>query len=189
MNFNVNKILSMPFLVFVGMIGFLLGIMMISLWQDNIFFQEQVLNADFIFEINNLYVDKRALFFLCLRKRLSAFFIMLLLSTSAWNVAIVLSFFVFQGFAVGSIVEVLIIQYGCQGIMLYFSTVFPQCICYSCGYFMLGYWCLNRGNHRSQMDLNKMGFRKVFIAFVVNLLGIYLESVFSLKIFSIFFNV
>ena len=189
MSFNVKKSLSIPFIVFVSMIGFMLGIMMISLWQDNLFFQEQILNADFIGEINNIYVDKRALFFLCLKKRLCAFFIMLLLSTSVWNITFVLSFFVFQGFAVGSIVEILIIRYGWQGLVLYFSMVFPQCICYLLGYFILGYWCLYREKERKQSDLDKVSMGKVLVAFSLNLLGIYIESVFSLKIFSLFFDV
>lgn len=189
MNFNVKKILSLPFIVLMGAIGFLLGVMMISLWQNNLFFQEQVLSSDFIYEINNLYVDKRALFFLCLKKRLCAFFIMLLLSTTIWNVAFVLLFFAFQGFAIGSIVEVLVIRYGWQGFGMYFLMVFPQCLCYLCGYFILGHWCLNKGKNRNQRDLDKIGMGRVLVAFCINLLGIFIESAFSLKLFSVIFNV
>ena len=189
MNFNVKKILSLPFIVLMGAIGFLLGVMMISLWQNNLFFQEQVLSSDFIYEINNLYVDKRALFFLCLKKRLCAFFIMLLLSTTIWNVAFVLLFFVFQGFAIGSIVEILMIRYGWQGFAIYFLMVFPQCLCYLWGYFMLGQWCLNKEKNRNQRGMEPVGLGRVLVAFCINLLGIFIESVFSLKIFSFIFRI
>lgn len=165
---------------FISIFGFMLGTVMVSLWQDNLFFQNCILDSDFIHEIGNLYVDKRALFFLCLEKRLRAFFVMILMSSSVWNWGTVLFFFFFHGFAVGSMVELMIIRYGWQGIMLYFSAIFPQSIFYILGYLILGCWCLRRGK-RTFADMN---WGLVLCALFINLIGIYMESEFSVKIFS-----
>ena len=188
---EVEKKKLSPFtcILFVGILGFLVGTAMVSLWQENLFFKDNILDSDFIYEIGNLYVDKRALFFLCLKKRLRAFFILILMSSSVWNWGVVLFFFSFHGFAVGSMMELLIIRYGWQGVMLYFSAIFPQSIFYIIGYLILGCWCLNMGMGSTKRCFADMNWGIVLCSLVINLVGIYVESEFSVKIFSMFLDV
>ena len=143
MKIRDKKIPSLLCIIIVCIVGFLLGVLTVSLWQDNLFFKKEILNIDFIHEIHNVYIDKRALFFLCLRKRLRAFFVLIVMSVSTWNIIFVLSFFAFQGWAVGAIFEVWIIRYGWKGLVIYLATIVPPGILYMWGYFMLGCWCLN----------------------------------------------
>lgn len=189
MRVGKQKIKALPCIVFVCIISFLFGTGMISLWQENLFFQKNILNVDFFREISNMYIDKRALFFLCLKERLGAFFIMLLMSSTIWNIAFVLFYFMLHGFAIGCVVEILIIRYGWNGVAIYLFTVLPQCILYVIGYLILGCWCLNREKAESKDNLAERKLGMIFVAFIINLLGIYIESVFSLKIFSVFLNV
>ena len=189
MRVGKRKIQALPCIVFVCIISFLFGTGMISLWQENLFFQKNILNADFFREISNMYIDKRALFFLCLKERLGAFFIMLLMSSTIWNIAFVFSYFMLHGFAIGCVVEILIIRYGWKGVTIYLSAVLPQCILYAIGYLILGCWCMNREKTETKEKLVERKLVSIFIAFVINLLGIYIESVFSLKIFSMILNV
>ena len=189
MRVGKRKIQALPCIIFVCIISFLFGTGMISLWQENLFFQKNILNVDFFREISNVYIDKRALFFLCLKERLGAFFIMLLMSSTIWNIAFVFSYFMLHGFAIGCVVEILIIRYGWKGVTIYLSAVLPQCILYAIGYLILGCWCMNREKTETKEKLVERKLVSIFIAFVINLLGIYIESVFSLKIFSMILNV
>ena len=189
MRVGKRKIQALPCIVFVCIISFLFGTGLISLWQENLFFQKNILNVDFFREISNVYIDKRALFFLCLKERLGAFFIMLLMSSTIWNIAFVLSYFMLHGFAIGCVIEILIIRYGWKGVTIYLSAVLPQCILYAIGYLILGCWCMNREKTETKEKLVERKLVSIFIAFVINLLGIYIESVFSLKIFSMILNV
>ena len=189
MRVGKRKIQALPCIVFVCIISFLFGTGLISLWQENLFFQKNILNVDFFREISNVYIDKRALFFLCLKERLGAFFIMLLMSSTIWNIAFVFSYFMLHGFAIGCVVEILIIRYGWKGVTIYLSAVLPQCILYAIGYLILGCWCMNREKTETKEKLVERKLVSIFIAFVINLLGIYIESVFSLKIFSMILNV
>lgn len=189
MKAGIRKIPSLPCIVFLCIFGFLTGVCLISLWEENIYFRENILDIDFIHEMNNVYVDKRALFFLCMEKRLRAFFILIVMSASMWNGVIVFSFFAFSGFAAGSIIELLVIRYGWEGVTLYFSAVFPHGILYLLGYLLIGCWCLNREKERIQNAVSDKKLGILFMAFLIILLGIYLESTFSVKIFSIIFDV
>ena len=94
-----------------------------------------------------------------------------------------------HGFAIGCVVEILIIRYGWKGVTIYLSAVLPQCILYAIGYLILGCWCMNREKTETKEKLVERKLVSIFIAFVINLLGIYIESVFSLKIFSMILNV
>ena len=72
---------------------------------------------------------------------------------------------------------------------IYFSSVFPQCMFYIWGYLLIGCWCLNRDKSGTQMTFAQKRLEIIFIAFVVIILGIYVESAFSLKIFSVILDV
>ena len=189
MRVGKQKIPSLPCIIFVCMFSFILGTTMVSIWQENIFFQKNIFNVEFLREISNVYIDKRALFFLCLKERLGAFFIMFLVSSTIWNIVFVFSYFMLHGFAIGCVVEVLIIRYGWNGVIIYLSAVLPQFILYTIGYLILGCWCLNREKTETKDNLSERKLGMIFIAFFINLLGIYIESAFSLKIFSVILNV
>ena len=189
MRVGKQKIPSLPCIIFVCMFSFILGTTMVSIWQENIFFQKNIFNVEFLREISNVYIDKRALFFLCLKERLGAFFIMFLVSSTIWNIVFVFSYFMLHGFAIGCVVEVLIIRYGWSGVTIYLSAVLPYYILYAIGYLILGCWCLNREKTETKDNLSERKLGMIFIAFFINLLGIYIESAFSLKIFSVILNV
>ena len=173
--------------------GFIAGVLTIALRQQNWFIKEGVLNQDFIYELKRLMIDERAVFFLCLGRRMRAFFLLFLLSFSSVNFWVTLSFFLLSGFCVGSILEVFAVQYGMQGIAMYFTMIFPQGLFYSLGFFILGCWCLNqegREGHLKNQKLEKVkkirNKRAVVISMIVTLLGIIMESYINPKIFFFF---
>ena len=168
---EIPPIILIAFVVFVG---FIAGVLSIALWKENWLISEGILNSEFISDITELKIDKRALFFLCLGRRMRAFFLL-------------------SGFFAGSVVEILTIRYGMQGIAMYFTMIFPQGLCYILGFLILGCWCLKRESiERSLRERKIQKIRKIenkkaiIISCVLILAGIIIESYINPKIFFFF---
>ena len=190
------KVPALMVIFFISLLGFFIGVLTISLWQENLLLQNNIMEQEFWETISCLSVDKRALFFLCLEKRLGAFFLLFLLSFSSMNLIVVLFYFGYSGFAIGSIVELLVIRYGVKGLLLYLTFVFPQGLFYCLGTLILGCWCLNseikvKGNRNRKVEKMKYGKNKkqLFVTILLILFGAYLESNINKKFFLMFFDV
>lgn len=187
---EIPPIILIAFVVFVG---FIAGVLSIALWKENWLISEGILNSEFISDITELKIDKRALFFLCLGRRMRAFFLLFLLSFSSVNSWVNFAFFLLSGFFAGSVVEILTIRYGMQGIAMYFTMIFPQGLCYILGFLILGCWCLKRESiERSLRERKIQKIRKIenkkaiIISCVLILAGIIIESYINPKIFFFF---
>lgn len=193
MNRLRNRISPIMGILFFSMLGFVIGILTIALQPENWLIKEEILNPEFIYDMENINVDKRALFFLCLGRRIRAFFLLLLLSFSSVNIFVNCIFFLISGFYVGSILEVLAIRYGMQGIGMYFTMIFPQGIFYILGFWVLGCWCLNQEKIQSNIQNKKVEKLKniknrkaLFISFFLIVTGIIIESYVNPKIIFFF---
>ena len=189
-----SRIPSVIYILFFGALGFVIGVLKIGLWQENWLVSGGILAPDFIDRIHELCVDKRALFFLCLGRRLRAFFILFLLAFSTVNVFSNMFFFWLYGVYIGSVMELFVVRYGWQGIMMYVSLVFPQGIFYTLGFVILGCWCLNLEktvasalNKKLEKAKKVRGVSRLTAAFLFILLGSLLESFMCLEIFQLFF--
>lgn len=180
-------------IVFVVFVGFVAGVLSIALWKENWLISEGILNREFISDIITLKIDKRALFFLCLGKRMRAFFLLFLLSFSSVNLGVNFAFFLLNAFYAGSVVEILTIRYGMQGIAMYFTMVCPQGLCYILGFLILGCWCLKRERikrsprERKIQKIRKIENKKeVVVSWLLILVGIIIESYINPTIFFFF---
>ena len=193
MNRIKNRIPPILLILFMSVLGFITGVLTIALWQENWLVNEGILNQDFIYKIEDLNIDKRALFFLCFGKRLRAFFLLFLLAFSSVNVFTNVIFFFLNGLYIGSIMELFIIRYGMQGLLMYLFFVLPQGIFYMIGFLVLGCWCLGQervGNERRKKkekiqtvkDQGRLG-----VSFMFVFVGIILESYVNSKIFFLIF--
>lgn len=189
-----DKISPLILLGIVCAAGIVSGIVTIAFWQENWLITEGILNQDFISKIEELIIDKRALFFLCLEKRLSAFLLLFLLAFSSINIVINILFLFLNGLYIGSILELLTIRYGMQGTFMYLAFVFPQGIFYAMGYLILGCWCLSlerntKGQKNKKRDkvcqFTDKGRLMIALLFIV--IGIVLESYVNLKILKMIF--
>ena len=191
---NANKIPAVIYILLISGVGFIIGVLTIGLKQENWLISGDILEQDFIYRIKELSIDKRALFFLCLGKRLRAFFILFLLAFSSVNRFSNVLFFILYGWYVGSIIELFAVRYGWQGIMMYLSLVLPQGILYVLGFVILGCWCWNLENMVAKTVNQKVekvkkinGISRIIIAFLFVFVGCVLESYISLEIFLLFF--
>ena len=189
----INKISPAAWIVMLAVFGFLLGTLSIALRQEHWLIKEGILNQEFIFDIENISVDKRALFFFCLGRRIHAFFLLLLLSFSSVNIFINCVFFVINGFCAGSILELLIIRYGIQGLGMYFTLIFPQGMFYVLGFGILGCWCIKQEKNISNIQNKKVGKIKnmknkkaLVLSFFLIMIGIIAESYVNPKIIFFF---
>ena len=190
------KIPSITVVLITSCVGFLTGVFVIALWQGNWLMQNNIMEPDFLEMVKNLNIDKRALFFLCLGKRLRAFFLLVLLSFSSLNIVCVLAYFGFCGFSIGSVLEVLIIRYGFQGVCLFFTFVLPQGVLYVLSAFIVGCWCLNsensvkgQRNKKIQKICHCKKKKLLILSLLMIFMGAYLESNINKKIFLMFFNI
>lgn len=180
-------------IIFISIIGFIIGVLTVSFNQKNWFMDEGILNKEFIRKIDEVNIDKRALFFLCFGRRIRAFFLLFLLSFSTVNFVTILFFFLMAGIYVGSVMELLAVQYGMQGIMLYFTMILPQGVLYLIGFGILGCWCLNQDRVQSSLKdrkrekIRNLNHKKALVfSFVFIIIGIILESYVNPKIFFFF---
>lgn len=188
-----NKIPAIIWILVLSILGFVIGTLTIAFRQENWLVREGILNQEYIWETEMLNIDKRALFFLCFGRRIRAFFLLLLLSFSSVNVFVNISFFLINGFYAGSIMELLTIRYGMQGIGMYVTAIFPQGIFYVLGFWILGCWCLNQEKIQSNLQNRKVeklrnikNRKGLMISFCLILLGIILETYVNPKIFFFF---
>ena len=191
---KVYKIPSVILVLLISGFGFVTGVLTVGLGQENWLVSEKILEQDFICRINEICIDKRALFFLCLGRRLRAFFLLFLLAFSSVNVFSNVLFFFLHGLYVGSVMELFTVRYGWQGIMMYLSLVLPQGIFYVLGFVILGCWCWNLEkititvvNRKAEKVKKVRGITRVVIAFLLIFLGCAAESYISLEIFYLFF--
>ena len=198
MNRIKNRIPPILLILFMSILGFITGVLTIALWQENWLVNEGILNQDFIYKIEDINIDKRALFFLCFGKRLRAFFLLFLLAFSSVNVFTNVIFFFLNGLYIGSIMELFIIRYGMQGLLMYLSFVLPQGIFYMIGFLVLGCWCLGQervGNERVGNERRKKKEKiqtvkdqgRLGVSFMFVFVGIILESYVNSKIFFLIF--
>ena len=181
-------------ILIICILGFITGIFTIVLWQENWLITDGILNQEFMYKIEDVIIDKRALFFLCLEKRLGAFFLLFLLTFSTINIWINVGIFFLKGLYIGSVIELMTIRYGMKGIFMYMSFVFPQGIFYLMGYVILGCWCIKQektidGEQRSKKDkIQKVrDTGQLLAALIWVLVGVILESYVNIYFLKIFF--
>ena len=98
-------------------------------------------------------------------------------------------FFFLHGLYIGSVLELLTIRYGIQGILMYVAFVMPQGIFYILGYLILGCWCLGmekntKGEQKNKRDKVYQFADKgrLMTAFLFIFIGIIMESYVNLII-------
>ena len=194
MNKIKDRISPLFIILIVTVVGFVSGVFSIAFRQENCLITDGILNQDFICKMEEIIINKRALFFLCMEKRLGAFFLLFLLAFSTVNVGMNLLFFFLNGLYMGSIMEVFAVRYGIQGILMYVSLVLPQGLFYVIGYLNLGCWCLKLEKsiygeqQKKQVKVRRFTNKsQLMLAFFLVLAGIILESYVNLAFFKIFF--
>ncbi len=165
--------LLIPLLFF---LGFLLGVVWMCISRDCWLTLIDRLEPDFLWKIEQIEVDKRALFFLTVGKRLGALFWFWLLSYSLFRVPLTLGFFFYHGICVGMIMELLSIRYQVRGLLFYLGMVLPHGLFYALGFGLSGVIFLKRRKDKT-LEGKERGKRiSGGIAWAAVLAGIFMES-------------
>ncbi|MDD7025844.1 MAG: stage II sporulation protein M [Lachnospiraceae bacterium] len=159
------------------LLGFLSGVACICVFRDYWLTVITSLEPDFLWKIEQIDVDKSALFFLTLGKRLRAFFLLWILSYSLLKNPAATVFFFYSGACVGTVMELLAIKYGIRGLLFYLGMILPQALFYTPGYLLLGLFCLNRirRNEEGKREKRRKDYR-IWMALGSVIIGILLES-------------
>lgn len=189
MNKLTNKIPPILFIIILSILGYIVGVCITAFWQENWLICDEILGQEFVCRIEDLSIDKRAYFLLCVGKRFRAFLLLFLLSFSSVNVFANVCFFFITGIYSGCMMEMFVIRYGVQGIFMYLSLVLPQAFFYIPGYFSLGCWCLNRENiqgsirDKKKEKIRHVNMKRIFYIIIFIIMGTILESFVNTKIF------
>lgn len=182
---KIGKIRIPPvlFLLIILFLGILAGMLFVVLKHENWLLQEGIFNQNFMYRIENIDIDKRAYFFLCFAKRMKSFLLLFLLAFSSINFITNFIFFLVYGFSLGSMLELLVVRYGMQGMGIYLVMTLPQGIFYFCGFILLGCWCLSMEKEASYLRDKKVekirkiqNKRELTMAFFLIFSGVLLES-------------
>ncbi len=123
---------------FIGFSGGVLWVLVDERWMDLAAF----LGWNQIWKIEQMEVDKRALFFLICGKRLRAFFILWIFSLTRFRKRIAIVFFLFWGFSTGIAAQLLAICYGEWSLLLYPGVLLPQLFFYIPAFLGMGGLCM-----------------------------------------------
>lgn len=182
-------------LIFFIVMGFVAGVVYVAFCQDNRLLENEFLEQNFLIQVKEMTLDNRALFFLCLRKRLRFFLLLFLLAFSTVNILANGIFFLLQGFYIGAVMEIFLVRYGWQGLWVYLLLILPQGIFYGLGFFCLGCWCFRMEQGVGVSIHKKIGKlerirdkKKLFAAFCMVFVGILLESYVHPLLLSLFFH-
>lgn len=159
-------------------LGFLAGTLWVGLGREGWLMAATWLEPDFLWKIEHISVDKRALFFLTAGKRLRAFFLLWLLSYSLFRRVGTLGYFLYGGLCAGCVMELLIIKYGITGLLFYLGLILPQALFYIPGYMLMGNFCLRRarGYGMPKKAGQKKNLGRAGLVLGILMAGAFLES-------------
>ena len=185
-----KKITPLSYILVICFAGFVTGVLLVVFSKENIFVRDGLLEQKFLWKMQEIDVDKREIFFVCLGERLRSFFLLLLLSYSSVNILFQGIFFGMQGFYTGTVMELLAVRYGGKGIVFYLEMIFPHGLFYFTGFLILGCWCLQKKIFRETgfrtriEDIERKNRRyKICLAFFLVIVGIIMESYVNTEIY------
>lgn len=150
--------------------GFLIGVLWVCIYRESWMLSMSLLNLDFLWKIEQMTVDKRALLFLTMGKRLRAFFVLWLMGLTPVRRLAAPVFFFLCGISTGTVMEMLALQYGMKGLLLYLGMILPQAFFHVPGFYLLGKLCTESGEE------NKRKKVYIILALVIVTAGIFVES-------------
>ena len=140
----------------------------------------QVFTPDFFYKLENVTIDKKALFILALGRQLRTFFLLLLLSSTAMKKPLLYSYPILQGGFIGTTMDLLLILYGLTGMGIYILLVLPHGIFYFLSYSILLVQKLKEGEEEKEayifLQKKKERRQKLFMALVLLVIGSITEA-------------
>jgi len=122
-------------------IGLLAGLLVMNIGKQILLEGTGVFDEYTLSHMKYMTVDNKALFCYVLRKRIGSLLILAVLSTTYLGLAACLGAAFWYGMSAGTFLTSLMLRYGIKGILLAFTSVFPQYLLYVPSMFALISWC------------------------------------------------
>lgn len=110
--------------------GLLAGILVMSIGKGIFLDNTGFFDADTLYQIKDMTVDRGALFYYVLGRRLAALFVMAALVTTYLGLAACFGGMFWGGMSLGSFVSALMLRYGLKGLLLAAVCLLPQYLVY-----------------------------------------------------------
>lgn len=161
-----------PGMLYVFIIGFLIGIVFVVIFSKAEFLQEGYFSIYALERLRYLQVDKRTLFWEVLQNRFQIVVLILVLSTTIIGGAVGYLFSTWYGFSLGLMGAIMVSRFGIKGGILFFACIFPQILIYMPAFYGIFHQCQNfrKGNAKGLYTI------KLLIGIGVVIIGILTES-------------
>ena len=133
------KKISLSILFFTGFLG---GVLWVYADLVDWMAALSLLGLDCLWKIEQMTIDKRALVFLALGKRLRAFFVLWLFSLTPFRKPAAVLFFLLCGLSTGITAQLLAVRYRLWVLLLYPALLLPQILLYVPGFYGMGVYCM-----------------------------------------------
>lgn len=185
MKHKKDKINDMFLLTVLFFLFFIIGIFLTILWKRKFDFEIELISKDTIFNLTNIKWDKKMLLIQCLWKRawiVIAFPIIALTGIGVWVLRVYISWF---AFSIGILMEMLVLEFGFSGLLIFIIGIFPQYLFYIPAYYFLCQLCIriNRKKrlaypyqYNSQNNPNTSFLKQILLIFGVVITGAMFES-------------
>lgn len=121
-------------------VGFLVGILIMYVGKSILLNKTGLFDEEVLYHMKYMTVDKNALFYYVLRKRLLTVLILAVLSTTYLGLVICAGMALWYGAATGGLLAVMVLRYGMKGILLAAASLFPHYLIYFPAIFTLLAW-------------------------------------------------
>ncbi|MBE5894704.1 MAG: hypothetical protein E7285_03470 [Lachnospiraceae bacterium] len=161
--------------------GFLLGTLLIALADDEVLFNMGIFSKDWLRQMNFLEVDGNALFYYCLKKRLTTALFLIAFACTNLAVTAVGVYLGYVGASLGILLSASVIQFGASGIVLFLVLHFPHGVLYVVGFYFYLIWLrgmqdFRTGSYGRGKNIFFVKITQVVVILTIVLFGIMLES-------------
>lgn len=129
-NYCIKSIGLVKFFCFLYIIGIVFGVIFVSVFRENLISEVSNFILYFHSNLNSITIDKFQLWKLVLVERYKSYCMLLFFSVTAFGIPYILGSIIYQGFKVGFLLGIFILQYGGKGFFIFLSFGFPQSIIY-----------------------------------------------------------
>lgn len=128
--------------------GFLTGLALVFIGQEGLVQNTPFLNHESLEGIGALEINRQGFMLYSLRQRLFPAGLLVLAAAAGAGGAAVCLFLLWSGFCAGTLLSVLSLRYGIQGVVLFAGGIFPQAFLLVPAYWLLCGWCVSSKGKR-----------------------------------------
>ncbi len=112
------------------LLGIIIGTFFVNFFLRDIYGELGMYSDFFVDKLNGTEVKSKELFLFAFERRIKEILLIFLISITACGFLLPQCYFMYQGFSVGILISIYVLQYGIGGMFLYLLSIFPHYLVY-----------------------------------------------------------